>query len=56
MEYLKSKFSGSIVVVRLELWELILSATLLSEYSDLWIAFYPHHTHTQTHTREWLTL
>lgn len=48
MEYLKSKFFGSIVVVRLELWELILSATLLSEYSDLWIAFYPHHIHKHT--------
>lgn len=45
MEYLKSKFSNSMVVVRQELWDLILSASLLNEYSTCRLLS-PPHTHT----------
>lgn len=47
MEYLKSKFSNSMVVVRQELWDLILSASLLNEYSTCrLLSSPPPNTHT----------
>lgn len=51
MEYLKSKFSNSMVVVRQELWDLILSASLLNEYSTCRLLSSPPQ---HTHTHEWL--